>query len=131
LSTWASTFRYALDTRPTSTIVLWRWLCPPYSRCEAARTLIRSAQRPDEGYRPPQSKDSEASQRDTTGAADETPRTTELRVAPLHGRSRAAPEDDRQDTRRKESGMGGRIGGRLGGVKREDGEARGGNDREG
>jgi hypothetical protein len=33
-------------------------------------------------------------------------------LAPLHGRSQAAPEDDRQDTRRKGSEMGGWIGGR-------------------
>jgi hypothetical protein len=45
-------------------------------------------------------------------------------LAPLHGRSRAAPEDDGKS-------RGGWIGGRLGGVKREDGEARGGDDREG
>jgi len=43
-------------------------------------------------------------------------------LAPLHRRSRAAPEDDRQDTRRMESEMGGRIGGRLGEVKRDDGD---------
>ena len=63
-------------------------------------------------------------QRDATDARD-------AMLAPLHGRSRAAPEDDRQDTRRKGSEMGGWIGGRLGEVKREDEEARGGDDGEG
>ena len=32
----------------------------------------------------------------------------DARLAPLHGRSKAAPEDDRQDMRRKRSEMGGR-----------------------
>ena len=109
-------------------------MCHTPSRCEAARLLIRSARRPEDGYRAGQSKDSDA--------ARQTPRTQQAR---RHGRQRceagSPPRTQQSRPRgrparhaaeeigdgRKRSEMGGRIGGRLGGVKREDGEARGGN----
>jgi len=109
-------------------------MCHSPSRCEAARLLIRSARRPEDGYRAGQSKDSDA--------ARQTPRTQQAR---RHGRQRceagSPPRTQQSRPRgrparhaaeeigdgRKRSEMGGRIGGRLGGVKREDGEARGGN----
>jgi hypothetical protein len=67
---------------------------------------------------------------DVTGAASETPRTTECDAASPPQTQQSRPRGRPARHAADGSEMGGRIGGRLGGVKREDGEASGGDGRE-